>query len=130
MTVIFCWFYHSLTPILENRSEYDCEYAAHILRMEMHISNFEYTEELESWYHIAVQAFQRKQFYRLLAEIIISIEHNDLPGVRQAFEAANDMLQPGHLGALTLLLKRKGFLESTGATKVAQAFLRRVKRIF
>lgn len=121
---------------IENQSEYDCEYAAHILRMEMHISNFEYTEELESWYHIAVQAnafaqaFQSKRFYRLLAEIIISLKHNDLPGARRAFEEANDMLQPGHLGALTLLLKRKGFRESTGATKAAQAFLRRVKRIF
>ena len=121
---------------LDKRDGYDSEYAAHMMRMEMHISNFEYTDDLENYYNNAVQAdefsqaFQKKKFYRLLAEIIILIKRNDFLGAKEAFVAANDMLRPGFAGPITLLLKRKGFIESTGATKPALDFLRRVKQVF
>ena len=49
---------------------------------------------------------------------------------KNAFTAANDMLRPGFTGPLTLLLKRKGFIESAGATKPALGFLASVKRAF
>jgi len=118
------------------REEYDSEYAAHMMRTEMHISNFEYTDDLKNYYNSAVQAdefsqaFQKKKFYRLLAEIIILIKRNDYLGAKEAFVAANDMLRPGFVGPITLLLKRKGFIESTGATKPALDFLHRIKRVF
>jgi tetratricopeptide (TPR) repeat protein len=120
----------------DNQSGYVSEYSAHMMRAEMHINNFECTDDLEKYYKTAVQAdefsqsFQKKKFYRLLAEIIIFCKRNDLARAKEAFVAANDMLQPGFLGPITLLLKRKGFIESTGATKAALTFLRRVKRVF
>ena len=121
---------------LDKRTNYDSEYAAHMMRAEMHISNFEYTDDLENYYNNAVQAdefsqaFQKKRFYRLLAEIIILIKRNDFAGAKEAFLAANDMLCPGFVGPITLLLKRKGFIESAGATKSALDFLHRIKRVF
>lgn len=119
----------------DKRSGYHSEYAAHMMRTEMHISNFEYTDDLENYYNTAIQAdefsqaFQNKKFYRLLAEIIIFSNGNDLASAKEAFDAANDMLQPSFVGPVTLLLKRKGFIESTGATKAALAFLHRVKQV-
>ena len=121
---------------LDKQASYASEYAAHMMRTEMHISNFEYTDDLESYYNTAIQAdefsqaFQKKKFYRLLAEIIIFCKHSDLVRAKEAFVAANDMLHPGFAGPLTLLLKRKGFIESAGATEPALAFLRKVKRLF
>ena len=121
---------------LDKRADYDSEYAAHMMRTEMHISNFEYTDNLESYYNNAVQAdefrqaFQKKKFYRLLAEIIILIKQNDFLGAKEAFVAANDMLRPGFVGPITLLLNRKGIIESTGVTKPALDFLLRIKRVF
>lgn len=120
----------------DKSSGYDSDYAAHMMRMEMHISNFKYTDELEKHYTMAIQAdefsqaFQNKRFYRLLAEIIIFSEHNDLLKARAAFDEANEMLRPGFVGPLTKLLKRKGLIESTGATDEALAFLNRIKRVF
>lgn len=120
----------------DKRVAYVSEYAAHMMRMEMHISNFEYTDDLENYYNNAVQAdefsqaFQKKKFYRLLAEIIIFLKRDDFTGAKEAFAAANDMLCPDFVGPLTLLLKRKGYLESTGATKPALAFLHRMKQLF
>lgn len=130
--------YHEALESIEpdKRSDYHSEYAAHMMRTEMHISNFEYTDDLEYYYNITdqadefSQAFQKKKFYRLLAEIIIFREHNDLAKAKNAFTAANDMLRPGFTGPLTLLLKRKGFIESAGATKPALGFLASVKRAF
>lgn len=118
------------------RADYDPEYAAHMLRMELHISGFTYTEDLEAYYNRAIgadsftQAFQKKQFYRLLAEILIFSRHNDPASAQRAFAKANEMLRPGHMGPLTQLLKKHHFLESTGATKEALAFLRSAKRSF
>ncbi len=120
----------------EQRDNYNSEYAAHMMRTEMHISNFEYTDALENYYSKAVkadefsQAFQKKKFYRLLAEIIIQNKRNDYKGANEAFLAANAMLRPGFVGPITLLLKRKGGIESTGAAKPALNFLRRIKRLF
>ena len=120
----------------DKRAVYDSEYAAHMMRTEMHISNFEYTDDLENYYNSAVQAddfsqaFQKKIFYRLLAEIIILIKWGDFIGAKEAFVAANDMLRPDFDGPNTLLLKRKGFIESTGATKPALDFLHRIKQVF
>ena len=37
------------------------------------------------------------------------------------------MLRPGFEGPLTALLKRKHYTESTGATREARAFLKRIK---
>ena len=120
----------------DKKAGYASEYAAHMMRTEMHISNFEYTDDLENYYNTAIQAddfsqaFQKKKFYRLLAEIIIFNKRNNIADAREAFAAANEMLRPDFVGPLTLLLKRKGFIESAGATKSALAFLRKVKRLF
>lgn len=112
---------------------YEPEYAAHMMRTEMHIHNFAYTDDLFKYYTLAIQAdefsqaFQMKAFYRLVAEIIIFSKQGNLKNTRKAFETANEMLHPRHMGPLTYLLKRKGFVETTGATKEAIAFLKRLK---
>lgn len=119
-----------------NRPRYRAEYALHLLRVEMHRSNFTYTEDLENYYNDALQAdafsqaFQRNTFYRLLAEIIVFIRKNDMASAKAAFTAARDMLRPDATGALTDLLKRHGIRESAGVTKAARAFLDRIEQMF
>lgn len=118
----------------DKRSDYSDGYSADMMRMEMHISNFEYTEALEYYYNSAIRAdefnssFQKTIFYRLLAEIIIFREKNDLSGAKKAFDSANEMLYPSFEGMLTRMLRRKGYIESAGATKEALAFLKRARR--
>ena len=112
----------------DKQCSYDSEYAAHMMRAELHITDFKYSEDLLSYYNIAIQAdsfshaFQKKAFYRSVAEIIIFREQGDLTNANKAFETANEMLHPNYIGPLTQLLKRKGFSETTGATKEAMAF--------
>lgn len=116
------------------QSGYDSEFAAHMMRMEMHINDFKCSDALENYYNIAIQAnefsqsFKRTAFYRLVAEVIIFMERGDLAGARKALKTADNMLRPDFIGPLTPLLKRKGFDEKTGATKEAIAFLRRAAR--
>lgn len=118
------------------QSAYYAEFASHLMRMEMHINNFKYTDDLEKYYNIAIrtdafsQAFQKKRFYRLIAEIIIYTKHNDLSRAKAAFASANEMLHPDFTGSLTRLLNRKGYAESNGASKESLDFLRRVKHMF
>ena len=120
----------------DKQKSYNSEYAAHMMRVEMHIIDFKYSEDLFNYYSIAIQAdsfsqaFQKKAFYRSIAEIIIFSKQGDLASAKKAFETANEMLHPNYIGPLTQLLKRKGFIETTGATREAMAFLRRTARSF
>ena len=107
-----------------------------MMRAEMHITGFKYSEDLFNYYSIAIQAdsfsqaFLKKAFYRSIAEIIIFREQGDLTNAKKALKTANEMLHPNYIGPLTQLLKRKGFIETTGATKEAMAFLKRAARSF
>lgn len=118
----------------EQRGRYEADYAAHLLRTELHIGGFAYSAELEGYYQTAFQAvgvgrsFQRTLFYRLLAEVVIFDRHGDREKARAALAKASEMLRPGYEGPLTALLKRKGYIETTGATKEALGFLNRAKK--
>ena len=118
------------------RDSYESEYAFHMMRMEMHIADFNYTDDLQKYYDIAIQdnefsqAFQKKAFYRYIAEIIIFSKQGKPNDAINAYYAATEMLQPNYIGPLTLLLKRKGYSETAGATKEALHFLKRFKRSF
>ncbi len=119
-----------------NRGSYEAEYASQMMRMEMHITDFEYTDDLQKYYDIAVQAsefsqaFQKKVFYRSIAEIIIFTKQEKPNDAKNAYYTATEMLQPNYVGPLTLLLKKKGYSETVGATKEALNFLKKVKRLF
>lgn len=118
------------------RDSYESEYAFHMMRMEMHIADFNYTDDLQKYYDIAIQdnefsqAFQKKAFYRYIAEIIIFSKQGKPNDAINAYYAATEMLQPNYVGPLTLLLKRKGYLETPGATKETLNFLKKIKRSF
>ncbi len=119
-----------------NRDSYEAEYAFHMMRMEMHIADFDYTDDLQKYYNIAVQAsefsqaFQKKAFYRYIAEIIIFSKQGKPNDAINVYHAATEMLNPNYVGPLTRLLKSKGYSETVGATKEALNFLKKFKRSF
>ena len=63
-----------------------------------------------------------------LARIVLSLHDGDLLTARSAYDQAAAMLRPGHEGPITALLRRKGHLESTGATAETQAFLKAIAK--
>ena len=73
----------------DQRASYAPEYMAHMMRTEMHISGFEYTEDLNRFYSIAIQAdtfsqsFQKKMFYRFLAEVIIFRKQGEMEKAKE-----------------------------------------------
>ncbi len=115
---------------------YVSEYALHLMRMEMHVANFQYTENLQNYYNDAMQAdafsqaFQRNAFYKAIAEIIVSQNQGNLKNMQKAYKTALKMLQPNYEGPLTGLLKQKNYTETAGATKEVFTFLENVKNLF
>ncbi len=106
------------------------EFSAHLMRMEMHIHNFAYTDDLQRYYDMTIQAddfsraFLKKSFYQAIAEIIIFKHNNRLSEMRQSLNKAKDMLSPRYTGALTAVLKRKKYNEAIGVTQEALRFLK------
>ncbi|MGN0485669.1 MAG: hypothetical protein ACI4GB_00380 [Acutalibacteraceae bacterium] len=109
-------------------------YSSYMLRAEMHINHFEYTDQLRHYYDLSGQAdefsqsFLKTMFYRALAEIIIFSHDGNISEMKNALEKADSMLCPNYTGPLTALLKRKGYIETIGATKESIRFLKKAKK--
>lgn len=118
------------------RASYEFEFSAHMLRTYMHMYNFEYTDQLENLYNLAIQAdefsqsFQKKLLYRALAEIIIFEHKKDIDNVKNAIQKADNVICPNQVGPLYSLLKRKRFIESNGATNESITFLEKMKKLY
>ena len=118
----------------EQQADYGPDSAARMLVCRLHLDSFTYSDGLRSLYEQAQKlnefsrSFQENLFYFSLAELILSRQDGDLPAARTAYDRAAAMLRPGYEGPITALLKRKNYIESTGATKEARAFLKQMKR--
>ena len=117
----------------ERKPDYAPDSAARMLVCQLHLDSFTYSEELRRLYAEAQKldhfsrSFQKCRFYLSLTQILLSIHDGDLPSARTAYEQASAMLRPGAEGPITALLKRKNYIESTGATKEALSFLKQIK---
>lgn len=127
----------ALGSIKEDMSNsYQYELAFYLMRTEMFINHFEYTVDLEIYYNLARQAdnfnqsFKNRLFYRLLAEIIISIENNNLLCVKKALSKIRKIIRPEYQGPLTKLLKKHQFYDTITATEEALAYLERIESAF
>ena len=118
----------------EQQASYAPDAASRMLVCQLHLDGFAYSDELRRLYEEAQKLndfsrlFQKCRFYLSLAEIVLGIRSGDLPAARTAWEQANAMLRPDSEGPLTALLKRKGYVESTGATRAARTYLKRASR--
>ncbi len=116
------------------KAAYAPDSAARMLVCQLHLDGFAYSDELRRLYAESQKlddfnrSFQKCQFYLSLAEIILCIRDGGRSDARTAYDRARTMLRPDYEGPLTALLKRKCYTESTGATKEARAFLKRIKR--
>lgn len=124
---------NALDAVPDPKEAYAFEYAAHMLRVEMHIHQFTYTDDLRAYYEKSIQmdkfsqSFLKKQFYKKLAEIVVFSHEGRRKEARSAIEEAAAMLSPTYKGPLTELLKRKKVNETVGATEEAIAFLKKMK---
>ncbi len=115
----------------EHQAKYTPDCAARMLVCRLHLDDFTYSDDLRRLYEQAREldefsrSFQKCLFYMSLTQIVLCLHDDDLPAARTAYEQACAMLRPDYEGPLTALLKRKGHIESTGATKASRSFLRR-----
>ena len=108
--------------------------ASRMLVCQLHLDNFTYSDELLRLYELSMKlddfsrSFLKVQFYLSLTELLLDQHNGDLPAARAAYDRTAAMLRPGYKGPLTPLLKHKNYIESTGATKEARAFLKRIAK--
>ena len=117
----------------ELQAKYTADTASRMLVCRLHVDDFAYSDDLRRLYEQASEldefsrSFQKCLFYMSLARIVLGLHDGDLPTARDAYEQATAMLRPGHRGPLTALLRRKGYRESTGATRQARSFLNKIQ---
>ncbi len=115
------------------REHYKAEYAVHMLRVEMHISGFTYTSELQKYYDESLsadtfrQSFKTYMFYKAVAEIIIFVKGKKWNNAEEALLTAKKMLNPDCIGPLTLLLKKHKYDEKCNATEKAKKYLKDIE---
>ena len=116
------------------QERYTADSAARMLVCQLHLDNFACSDELRRLYVGArkldtfTRSFLKCDFYLTLARLVLSLDSSDHSTARTALDHANELLRPGHEGPLTALLRCKNYIESTGATKEARAFLKQVEK--
>ena len=117
----------------ELQAKYTADTASRMLVCRLHVDDFAYSDDLRRLYEQASEldefsrSFQKCLFYMSLARIVLGLHNGDLPTARAAYAQAAAMLRPGYRGPLTALLRRKGYRESTGATRQARSFLNKIQ---
>ncbi len=132
-----CSYKNALEAIPDEHKSfgYFTEYSAYLMRVEMHINDFQYTDDLRKYYESAIQAdsfsraFIKKAFYEAVAETIIFKHDGKQAETKKALDKAKAMLSPKYHGSLTALLKRHKYTETVGATEEVLSYLKKLNKI-
>ncbi len=115
------------------KNDYAPDLSSHLLRVEMHLSDFRCTDDLLTYYEQAITddsliAGTRKSlFYRYLAEIIIAQRNHDKAAVHEATRKAKVILNSENPSVVSDILKNHRYSDEAQATDEAIQFLRQSK---
>lgn len=122
----------SAVETMSQKEDYIPYLSAHLLRVEMHLSGFAFTDDLLSYYEQAVTDHsltadtRKSHFYRHLAEIIIAQDSKQKAAVKEAVRRARILLNGEDQSAVAHILKRHRYQDEVQATDEAIAFLLKV----
>lgn len=114
----------------DNRKSYEPELSADLLRVELHCSNFQFTDALVQYYNQSLlqdefsRSFKHRMFYRAIADIVIHSHNGDTDQANAAYAQAKTILAPSYQGPITHILMRHRYADSAKATKEAVRFMK------
>lgn len=116
------------------------DYASHIsmniLRMELHLKKFTYTEYIKELFDIVCLAgdfeksFRHFAFYSSIAEMIISEHENDSVSYKEAYHSAISALDGNKPNSIDKILNKHKYKNEAKATDASIAYLKKAKRSF
>ena len=100
----------------------------HLLRAEMHCSNFEYTDDLKKYYDSAKsngvnEIVLTNLFYLRVAELIISTHNGDEPAAAKAYSEVKAILNPQYDGILAKIKAKSVYEAEIGASYAAKRYV-------
>jgi len=111
------------------RSSYESHIYFELLCVEMHLTHFTYSKDIENYYQFAIkidkfaQGFRSFIFYRSIAEMILFKHTRNLAKYNVAQENAFEALNGEKLTTMDRLLKRHRYVNEAHATEEAMRFL-------
>ncbi len=120
----------------ESQASYRNHIALNILWAKLHVDNFEYSYMIEQCYNRFLtqsefeSEFINNRFKMVIAKIVISLHHNSLNLVKEAYEEAIKMCDPRFIGKLASILNKHNYTEKLQITDAARKYLIEVKKLF
>lgn len=111
------------------QTSYETYLVTEMMRVEMHCSGFNCTDDLMNYYEIAMEAdefhlsFKKNMLYQAIAEMIIHTAQGNISEAKSAYFKAIEIISPDFHSPLTTLLRRHKYNETSDATKMAMSFL-------
>ena len=131
-----CAYQNALDSVaVENRHSYEPTLSADLLRVELHCSQFAYTDALFHYYEQSMKqdefprSFAHRLFYQAVAEMVTHSHNGESEQAAHACDRAKHILSPTFAGPLKLLLLRNKYVDSAKATKEAVQYLRSFNKI-
>ena len=116
-----------------DRSDYLPEISKYLLWTKLHIDSFEYSGELEEYFHAFEKmdefskGFINNEFKLAVCSIVISLHYGENENAKKQLEIAKEISKPNHLGRLHTILSRHKYSESPDTTPESLAFIKNVK---
>ncbi|MBQ4509510.1 MAG: tetratricopeptide repeat protein [Clostridia bacterium] len=125
--------YKNALKATQDKSGYLSSLSMNILRMELHINDFSYTEELSALYNDVCEAdtFEKEMryfiFYGSIAKMIISEHNGDMTSYLCAYNSAVSALDGSAVNAIDKILNKHKFKNEAKATDASIEYLRKAK---
>lgn len=114
----------------DKKNDYVSDLSMQILRTELHLNNFEYTEYIHELYRCVIKAdpFTASSrsfiFYRAITELIIAKKKNNKTAQKASYNTAVIALDGEKTTGMDILFRRHKYKDDARATKHAIAFLK------
>ena len=113
--------------------EYVQELSISLFWVKLHIDSFCYSPEIEAYYECYSKtnefskSFINSEFRLAVANVVISLHHENTDEARKALEIARKICEPNYIGKLYSILKRNNYQESLNATTESIEFIKKLK---
>ena len=126
--------YHKAADVLnKNQISYQRSIAGNLLWMLLHVDDFKYSEQLETYYVLFSKiddfqkAFINNEFRIAVAEIVIFLHKGMRDEAAAAYEKATRLCSPNIVSRIQNILDKHGVKDSLKNTSECAAFLKTVK---
>ena len=128
-------YLNSLEILGDDHQEYLQNTYGYLLWTQLHISNFQYTDELKTYYNYYSgisdfqKSFKNAELRLSIAQIVIALHENNFATAKYSYLTVFKIISPSYFGKLHQILQRHKYEETIYLTPETKKYLKSIKKM-